>query len=502
MRFATLRVFVFLTGIPVWFLAGCAPPPPPMMSPYLSAKPIEVCAAGQCGAAGEMFALEDIAKATAEMLKANSPGVWDFCESDPNTRRCSRSYLSYTVRGPISVEGRVPQGALRRGVRYDGKRTVHAPINIPTHALGTVAVCDDARSSFDVRSANVFLWHSHVYRCSMMGGPKNIIAEGRYGIDFVDFDRGIMGGEFAIRVSGGGNGYQVGYAVTRFATGMQAARSVWLKPRSATPPPMAVVTPVPAYVPAPPPVAVPVAAPAQLAPGLLGDYHALVIGNNRYRHLRPLKSAVSDAKSVAGLLENRYGFKTRILLNADRNAMLGALEHYRKSLTPRDNLLIYYAGHGWLDAESDEGFWLPVNAEEGSQIQWISNATVTGMLRAMRAKHVMVVADSCYSGKLSRGLHLNPRSPDYLQRIAQKRTRVVMSSGGLEPVLDSGGGTDHSVFTGAFLKVLGENPAIVEGTRLFSQIRRKVMLAADQIPEYADIRKAGHDGGDFLFAPR
>ncbi|MDP7667219.1 MAG: hypothetical protein QF738_04055 [Rhodospirillales bacterium] len=30
-------------------------------------------------------------------------------------------------------------------------------------------------------------------------------------------------------------------------------------------------------------------------------------------------------------------------------------------------------------------------------------------------------------------------------------------------------------------------------------IRRPVMLAADQTPEYADIRKAGHDGGDFLF---
>jgi hypothetical protein len=25
------------------------------------------------------------------------------------------------------------------------------------------------------------------------------------------------------------------------------------------------------------------------------------------------------------------------------------------------------------------------------------------------------------------------------------------------------------------------------------------MLASDQTPEYANIRKAGHDGGDFLF---
>jgi hypothetical protein len=32
-------------------------------------------------------------------------------------------------------------------------------------------------------------------------------------------------------------------------------------------------------------------------------------------------------------------------------------------------------------------------------------------------------------------------------------------------------------------------------------IRRPVMLAADQAPDLADIREAGHDGGDFLFVP-
>jgi len=29
-----------------------------------------------------------------------------------------------------------------------------------------------------------------------------------------------------------------------------------------------------------------------------------------------------------------------------------------------------------------------------------------------------------------------------------------------------------------------------------------VAVNSDQIPEYADLRKAGHDGGDFLFVRR
>ncbi len=69
---------------------------------------------------------------------------------------------------------------------------------------------------------------------------------------------------------------------------------------------------------------------------------------------------------------------------------------------------------------------------------------------------------------------------------------------GLEPVDDGSG--RHSVFASNFLAVLEDNTAVLDGTELFSRIKRPVMLNADQTPVYADIRKAGHEqGGDFLF---
>ena len=40
---------------------------------------------------------------------------------------------------------------------------------------------------------------------------------------------------------------------------------------------------------------------------------------------------------------------------------------------------------------------------------------------------------------------------------------------------------------------------VMDGTQLFSRMRRPVMVNADQSPQYADVRNAGHDGGDFLF---
>jgi hypothetical protein len=87
----------------------------------------------------------------------------------------------------------------------------------------------------------------------------------------------------------------------------------------------------------------------------------------------------------------------------------------------------------------------------------------------------------------------------------EKRSRTALTSGGLEPVLDSGGG-EHSVFARALLDVLSENMAVLEGQQLYRDVSARVSYAADsiavqQIPEYAPVRFAGHEAGDFFFVP-
>jgi len=229
-----------------------------------------------------------------------------------------------------------------------------------------------------------------------------------------------------------------------------------------------------------------------------GNYHALVIGNDRYRHLKPLSNAVNDANDVASLLRSKYQFNVNLLTNATRDEIVSALSTLRKTVSAKDNILIYYAGHGWLDKDMDEGFWLPVDAEDDDQVHWVANDTIMRSVRAMKAKHVMVVADSCFSGTLIRGIKLTDRNPDYLKKIVKKKARTVLTSGGLEPVSD-GGGANNSVFAASFLRILDENTGVLDGNQLFTTIRKQVMMNADQTPEYGDIRKAGHEGGDFLF---
>ncbi len=235
-----------------------------------------------------------------------------------------------------------------------------------------------------------------------------------------------------------------------------------------------------------------------------GDYYALVIGNNDYDHLTDLKMAASDARAVAEMLGERYAFDVVTLIDATRYDIISALDRLRADLTENDNLLVYYAGHGSLDIGADEGFWLPVDAEPDSSANWVRNTTITSTLRAMRAKHVMVIADSCYSGKLTRDfaaeLRTGAERTAWISRMNARRSRTALTSGGLEPVLDAGGG-DYSVFAKSFLEALRKNTQVLDGQALFDAIKRPIVVNADQTPEYADIRKAGHDGGDFLFVP-
>lgn len=242
----------------------------------------------------------------------------------------------------------------------------------------------------------------------------------------------------------------------------------------------------------------------QLAPGQteFGRYHALVIGNEAYRHLPLLKTPVADAKAVADLLRLDYGFENVTLLtNATRAEIIRALDYQRRTLSENDNLLVYYAGHGYLDKDVDRGYWLPIDAETDNTANWLPNTDVTDKLRGLRAKHVLVIADSCYSGTLVRDVAIRSLAPLDLERLAQKRARTAITSGGLEPVSDVGGGA-HSVFARAFIGALKSVEGVVDTTSLFGAIRRQVLLQAEQTPQYSDIRQAGHEGGDFLFVRR
>jgi hypothetical protein len=240
----------------------------------------------------------------------------------------------------------------------------------------------------------------------------------------------------------------------------------------------------------------------------LGTYHALVIGNNDYSSFGDLSTAVNDANEIGKILRDRYGYKVTVLTNANRAQMITTFSELTTKLKKNDNLLVYYAGHGWIDA-SGEGHWVPVDGVKDQAETLVSNKMVTDFIGATQAKHVLVMADSCYSGTLSgsaiRPIPLTAKDDDLLF-ISRVKARTVITSGGMEPVLDDGGG-NHSIFASALIKALSSNDSLTEGYRLFEEVRSQVSLRSAvsrvaQSPQYSALKYAGHEGSEFFFLPK
>ena len=245
-----------------------------------------------------------------------------------------------------------------------------------------------------------------------------------------------------------------------------------------------------------------------------GKYYALVIANQDYDKIESLDTPLNDINVVADLLTNRYGFNVKKIMNANDIAVMEAINNISEQLTEDDNLLIYYAGHGarLQSGALESGYWLPTNAEAPPRdTYWVANEFVTRHLSRFKARRVLVVADSCYSGLLSSAPGIlmmgenGKYNNDYIKYKASKRSRLLLTSGGDQPILDGVGGS-NSVFTKAFVDVLRSNNAIMTGPQLFMEVRKKVVNAAkavdfDQNPEYKTIKGAGHEVGDFFFVP-
>lgn len=243
-----------------------------------------------------------------------------------------------------------------------------------------------------------------------------------------------------------------------------------------------------------------------------GKYYALIIANQNYDNINDLSTPHADAQRAQKLLQESYGFQVTTLLDADNTAVMKAINQLNEQVGEDDNLLIFYAGHGTRISagELEAGYWLPRNANTPpDDTFWVSNEFVTRHLARLKAKRVMIVADSCYAGLLSSSqgyLFMSEKanySDEYIRYKLPKRSRLLLSSGGDQPVLDNQG-QGHSVFARAFLDALEQSKGIITGPELFLKIKNQVSTKAasvgfDQTPEFKPIKGAGHEVGDFFF---
>ncbi|MBL8894658.1 MAG: caspase family protein [Rhizobiales bacterium] len=256
-----------------------------------------------------------------------------------------------------------------------------------------------------------------------------------------------------------------------------------------------------------------------------GRRYALIIANSSYSDptFPTLQTPAADADAIARVLSEQYGFMTALpaengktldlrMTNAKKADIQQMLFELRRRLASEDQLLVYYAGHGENDPDLG-AYWVPVDGQSGADYTWIAADEITRELKRMNPQSILVIADSCYAGGLSRSAadakpSLEARNR-FLNKAAGLKSRQLIASGGEEPVEDAGG-AGHSVFARAMIDALIsiKEPAFTASELLEVKLKPAVISAVNsvgegQTPGFYRIVKAGDEpGSEFVFVRR
>lgn len=225
----------------------------------------------------------------------------------------------------------------------------------------------------------------------------------------------------------------------------------------------------------------------------------LVIGINNYQHWPKLNNAVKDASDVASTLISKYNFEFDNIImlkdeQATRSNIYNSLRSLIEKVTPQDNLLIYYSGHGYFDQLLNEGYWVPVESNTNSTGDYVSNTEILKIINNINSQHTFLVADACFSGSL-----FAETTRGYSENVEKFKSRWGLVSGRLEVVSDGALG-DNSPFAKNFIGYLKENQKEkFAASELIQYVKIKVAETSNQTPLGNPLKNAGDEGGEFIF---
>lgn len=234
-----------------------------------------------------------------------------------------------------------------------------------------------------------------------------------------------------------------------------------------------------------------------------GKYYALVIGISNYSdpEMTDLDGyPLEDAENLVNILTERYTFEKSDIIHLKdptRREILGAFDNLNRTVTEKDNLLIFYAGHGYYDEETELGYWLPADAEKDFTANWIYNDVLVANVKRIKAIHTLLISDACFSGSIFKTRALEEDAPAAYQKKYELKSRKAITSGVLKTV------PNKSIFFKYLAERLSTNQEkYLSGSQLFQDIEIPVANNSPSTPQYGVIRDVGDEGGDFIFILR
>jgi hypothetical protein len=229
------------------------------------------------------------------------------------------------------------------------------------------------------------------------------------------------------------------------------------------------------------------------------NYYALLISVGQYDDpaITDLDQPLSDGARLKNVLVKNYTFPEKNinwLKNPNREDLIVAFDNLGKKLTKDDNLLIFYAGHGYWDNNLMVGYWMPKDSKISNPANWFPNSTIRDYVRGIKARHILLISDACFSGGILKTRNVMANASPGIMSLYNLACRKVMTSGTLTEV------PDESVFMKYLLSQLEENKdPYLSSEQLFSKIKVAVLNNSQTVPQFGTMQDTGDEGGDFIF---
>jgi len=225
-----------------------------------------------------------------------------------------------------------------------------------------------------------------------------------------------------------------------------------------------------------------------------GRYFGLIIGINDYQDpmINDLDEPVKDAQKLYDILTGSYTFEDDniiFLKNPTREEIIASLDELERVVTPKDNLLIFYAGHGHWDENTQKGYWLPSDARQHNTANWFRNSSLSGYISSIKSNHTLLIADACFSGGIFKTRAAFGAPSMAIQKLYELPSRKAMTSGVLKEV------PDKSVFFQYLTKRLMDNKEqFLPSEQLFYSFKPAVLSNSPNVPLFGEIKNSGDEG--------
>jgi len=220
------------------------------------------------------------------------------------------------------------------------------------------------------------------------------------------------------------------------------------------------------------------------------DDFAVVIGIEKYVGLPDALYAEHDAKAVRAHLE-ALGYPARNIAfltgaQASRAGIAKNIETWLpRNVKVRSTVFVYYSGHGSPDPVKGEAYLIPADGDP----QYLKDTAypvkrLYEKLEALKASHVIVALDACFSGAGGRSVMAKGTRPlvtnvDLVGGPLLKT--LAFSASAADQVSGAAEGQGHGLFTYFLLRGLNETHGAAKAKELFAYLSPRVQDEAKRV---------------------